>query len=99
MNTGISVGCEAVKGTFASECFVRIRNIDRNFWEGAVDREMVFELDRPINESEPVAGRMYAYLISFDNESALIELPIEDSTMGRRIVVPLHSIRKEKIPA
>ena len=99
MITGISVKCEVARGTFASEYFVRIAMVNHRLWGGAVDRELVFDLDRDPRENEYVNGKMYAYLINFDSESALIELPIEDSTMGRRIFVPASSIRKEQIPA
>ncbi|RKX91270.1 MAG: hypothetical protein DRP84_11880 [Spirochaetes bacterium] len=101
MFTGISVMCEVGKGTFMSEYFVRIKTYDGTVWEGAVDKEMVFDLEGIPTEEKYVKGRMYAYLISLDEEKsiALIELPIEDSTSGRRILVPLSSVRKERVPA
>lgn len=99
METGISVVCEVSVGTFISEYFVKIRMFDGNVWTGAVDREMVFELQDEPTEKDYVKGRIYAYLISFDEKSATIELPIEDSTIGRRIIVPLELVRRERIPA
>ena len=98
MITGISVKCEVARGTFASEYFVRIKAVHHQ-WQAAVDKEMVFDLTREPRENEYVNGRMYAYLINFNSESALIELPIEDSTTGRRIFVSTSSIRKEQVPA
>jgi len=99
MDTGISVKCKVAKGIFMSERFVQIKMLDGHIWEGTVDEEMVFDLEGEPKEKDYVKGRMYAYLISFDSEGALIELPIETSTTGRRILVPLSSVRKEKIPA
>ena len=98
MFTGVSVTCEVAIGTFMSEYFIRIRTIDNVLWEGAVDKEMVLELEASPTKETYVKGRIYAYLISFDARSALIELPIEDSTAGRRISIPIGSVRKEKIP-
>ena len=97
MITGISIKCEVTKGVFASEYFVRIKMFSGDFWKGAVDKEMVLDLDQEPKENEYVSGRMYAYLITFDSKTALIELPVEDS--ARRIIVPFSSVRKEKIPA
>jgi hypothetical protein len=99
METGISVACEVSVGTFMSEYFVKIRMIDGNVWTGAVDREMVFGLQDKPTEKDYVKGRIYTYLVSFDKESATIELPIEDSTIGRRIIVSLGLVRKERVPA
>ena len=101
MLTGISVECRAAKGIFASEYFAKIRMVDGHMWEGTADKEIVFNLEREPQEKDYVEGRMYAYLISFDKEAgiALIELPIEDSSAGRRIVVPFDSVRTKKIPA
>ena len=97
MITGISISCEATKGVFASEYFVRIKMINGDTWNGSVDKEMILDLNREPKEDEYVSGRMYAYLIDFNSNSALIELPVEDS--ARRIIVPFSSVRKEKIPA
>ena len=99
METGISVSCRVAEGTFASEYFVKIEKIDGTWWEGAVDREMVFDLKEELNEKTCIDGRMYAYLISYNNGQALIELPIENSTAGRRINVSTSILRKEEIPA
>ncbi|MBW2044310.1 MAG: hypothetical protein JRI96_05415 [Deltaproteobacteria bacterium] len=99
MYTGISVGCEIAKGTFTSEFFVKISTQDGSIWEGAVDKEMVFDYEKEPTGEDYVAGRMYAYLINCDEEKALIELPVEDSTAGRRIIVPLGSIKEAQIPA
>lgn len=101
MQTGVSITCEVGEGTFMSEYFIRIRMLDGNTWEGAVDKEMVFDLQGEPAGEQYLIGRIYAYLISFDTErkSALIELPIEDSTAGRRILVPIHLVRKERLPA
>ena len=99
MITGISVRCEVAKGTFASEYFVRIKMANGDLWEGAVDKEMVFDLDRDTNGEEYVRGRMYAYLISFDARVASVELPIEESSLGRRIAVLTQSVRRERVPA
>ena len=98
MITGISVKCEVVQGTFASEYFARIRAFDDSFWQGAVDKEMFIDIGADSGKGKYVNGRIYAYLISFDQSRALIELPTEDSS-GRRIYVPISSVRKEKIPA
>ena len=97
MITGISIRCEVTKGVFASEYFVRIKMINGDMWNGSVDKEMILDLNREPKEDEYLSGRMYAYLIKFDSNSALIELPVEDS--ARRIIVPFSSVRKEKIPA
>lgn len=101
METGISVTCEVSLGTFMSEYFVKIKMFDGNLWTGAVDKEMVFELEKAPNKEFYVNARIYAYLISFDNESgaAIIELPIEESTGGRKIRVSLDIVRRERVPA
>ncbi len=99
MITGISIKCEVAKGIFASEYFVRIKTLNGDLWEGSVDKEMVFDLEEEPGENEYKKGRMYAYLIAFDNDSALIELPIEYSAAGRRIKASVDSLRKEKVPA
>ena len=99
MITGISVKCEVTKGTFASEYFVRIKTIKGDMWGGFVNKELVLDLSQELAEDSYVNGRIYAYLISFNEKSALIELPIEDSTSGRRILVPIESVRKEEVPA
>ena len=97
MNTGISVKCEIAKGMFASEYFDKIKMSDGSKWEGAVDREMVITSSEPNDNFKP--ARVYAYLVGKDADNALIELPIEDSTSGRRAVVPLENIQPERIPA
>ena len=99
METGISVLCRATKGTFMSEYFVKIKKIDNTWWEGAVDKEMVFDLDEEPSDGDCARGRIYAYLISYNNGQALIELPIENSTAGRRINVSSSILRKEEVPA
>lgn len=101
METGISVVCEVSVGTFMSEYFVKIKMFDDKLWTGAVDREMVFELEKEPTKEFYVKGRIYAYLISFDKESgtATIELPIEESTGGRKIIVSLDIVRRERVPA
>ncbi len=99
METGISVACEVTTGTFISEYFVKIRMFNEEDWTGAVDREIVFDLETEPTEEKYINGRMYAYLISFNENSAAIELPIEDSTIGRRIIVSRKLVRKERIPA
>lgn len=96
--TGISVSCEVAKGIFMSEYFVKIQMRDGGIWKGAVDKETVLDLQGD-PAKEYVKGRIYAYLISFNNESALIELPVEDSSDGRRIFVPVNIVRKERVPA
>lgn len=99
MITGISTQCEVAKGVFASEYLIRIRMANGDYWEGVADKEMVFDLEREPIDDQYVRGRMYAYLITYDNFRALVELPIEDSTAGRRIFVPMPSVRKEQVPA
>lgn len=97
MNTGISTICAVSQGTFASEYFVKINKIN-GVWEGAVDKEMVL-LDKEPTGNVTVDGRIYSYLISYDNSKALIELPVDDSAPERRIFVSLDAIQKERIPA
>ncbi len=99
MFTGISVSCGVKKGRFVSERFVRIETVDRGYWECAVDKEIIFGLENEPQDEEYVSGRIYAYLISFDEETAMIELPVEESATGRRILVSRSLVRKEKIPA
>ena len=99
MFTGISVACDVSKGTFMSEYFIKIKPLDKNTWEGAVDKEMVIDLQSDPKEESYVKGRVYAYLISYDSETAVIEMPVEDSTAGRRILVSVQDVRKEKVPA
>lgn len=98
MMTGISVMCEVTQGTFASEYFVKIKTFENYLWQGAVDKEMIIDLGAAPDKNKFVNGRIYAYLISYDQSKALIELPTEDST-GRRIYVPIDSVRTERIPA
>jgi len=99
METGISVVCEASLGTFMSEYFIKIKTFDGIIWSGAVDREMVFGLEEDPAREHYVKARIYAYLISFDEKSAIIELPIEESTAGRKIIVSLSIVRRERVPA
>jgi hypothetical protein len=99
MNFEVSIECEVMKGMFSSEYFVKIKKLDGSLWEGTVDKEMVFELRGEVNEDTPIKGRIYAFQINTDYKSALIELPVENSTMGSRINVGMGSIRKERMPA
>ena len=98
--TGISVKCEVAEGIFMSEYCIKIQMWDKSIWKGTVDKEIILDLQEgtPSNKKH-VKGRVYAYLISFNHESALIELPVEDSSSGRRIFVPINSVRKELVPA
>lgn len=97
--TGISVACGVTIGTFMSEYLVKIQPTDELLWQGAVDKEMVLDLKGTPAEGRYVDGRLYAYLISFDEKRAIIELPVESSLGGRRIDVPVSMLRKEKVPA
>ncbi len=92
MNTEISTRCEVLKGKLTSEYMVMIKTFDDTQWKGTVNKEKVFELEAVVNEYEPTKGRIYAFLISHDQSSALIELPVESSTRGRRIIVPVDTI-------
>lgn len=98
LETGISVACGVTIGTFMSEYFVKIEHANKILWEGPVDKEMVKDLEQDPTVDSYVNGRIYAYLISFDKEKALIELPVENSG-GRRIFVPRSFLKKERIPA
>lgn len=97
--TGISVACEVTKGMFSSEYSARIRMSNGDLWNGVIDKEMVIELTKDPTEEGYVAGRIYAYLVSFDEKSALIDLPTEEASPGRRIFVDCSVVRKERIPA
>lgn len=97
--TGISVACQVTAGTFMSEFFVKIQYEEEVLWQGSVDKEMVISLkDNPVQDKF-IAGRVYAYLISYDNLNAIIELPVESSLSGRRLSVPLKLLRRERVPA
>jgi hypothetical protein len=50
----------------------------------------------PRESGDFVDGRIYAYLISFDEKEAIVELPVEE---GRRLRVATDTLREEKIPA
>ena len=99
METGISVACEVSLGTFMSEYFVKIKTFDGTIWTGAVDREMVFGLEEEPTKEHYVKARIYAYLIYFDEKSATVEFPIEESTAGRKVIVSLSIVRRERVPA
>ena len=99
LETGISVECRVGKGTFMSEYYVKIECGNRILWEGTIDREMVFDLEEVPSGDRFVDGRLYAYLISYNAVEALIELPVENPLVGRRVSVPIQCVRKEKIPA
>lgn len=97
-DAGISVFCGVASGTFMSEYIVKIEDKGETLWQGAVDKEMVFDLRKAPQEGKFVEGRVYGYLISFDQNSAIVELPVEN-VGGRRVCVPLGMVRKEKVPA
>lgn len=99
MPTGISVACGVTQGTFGSECIVQIATIDNSIWQGVVDKELLINIPSILSGEKYVSGRLYANLVSFNNQQALIELPTEDTSVGRRILVPIASVRPEKIPA
>ncbi len=92
MNTEISTKCEVLKGKLTSEYVVMIKTFDDVLWKGTVNKEKVFELEAVVNDYEPTKGRIYAFLISHDQASALIELPVDSSARDRRIVVPVDTI-------
>ena len=93
--TGISISCGVTTGTFMSEYFVRIPNSNQPIWEGTVDKEMVIDLkDTPVGEKY-IDSRVYGYLVSVEDESVIVELPVEGN---RRIRVPLNFVRKERVP-
>ena len=97
----ISVACLVSKGVFMSDCSVKIDVGGKTVWQGLVDREMVVGISGKLLGEEYLQARMYGYLVSIDrgNNSALIELPVEGNSSGRRIYVPISIIRPEKQPA
>ena len=97
--TGISVECKVGKGTFMSEYYVKIECKGDVLWQGVVDKDMVFGFNGTPPADKFIDGRLYAYLISFDETEALIELPVGNSVAGRRITVPRQCVRRERIPA
>jgi len=98
--TGISVVCKVSQGTFKSEYLIKLENNgDTILWEGLVDREMVINVKVEPLPGEFVEGRIYAYLIEFNDETALIELPVENLGEGRRVYVPRYMVRRERVPA
>ena len=97
--TGISVTCGVTVGTFMSEYSVKIEDASKKIWEGPVDKEMVIGLQKQPSVGVYVPGRIYAYLIEFNKETALIELPVENLGEGRRVYVPLPMVKRERVPA
>ena len=99
METGISVACAVTSGIFMSEYIVKIEDKKALLWQGAVDKDMVLlESKNEPQKEKFIGGRIYAYLISFDANQALVELPVEN-VAGRRVSVPLSMVRKERVPA
>jgi hypothetical protein len=96
LDRGISVPCGVIQGIFTSEYIVRIPNSEKPLWEGIIDKEMVTNLKGTSTEEKYIDGRIYAYLISYEDENAIIELPVEGN---RRIRVPSHFIEKTRVPA
>ena len=95
LDTEISVECEVFRGTFESEYLVRVKELEHILWQGFADKELVFDLEGDVGQKKYVKARFYAYLISSDDQTALIEFPVE-STSGRRAYVPMTSVRIEK---
>ena len=87
------------KKKIITEYYVKIECGEDRLWQGAVDKEMVFGFKGTPSEGEFLDGRLYAYLIDFNETEALIELPVENTTTGRRITVPRQCVRRERIPA
>jgi len=92
MITEVSVKCDVLKQKHKSEYIVKIKTLEGILWEGAFEKEKVFGTVGVINEMVPTKGRIYASLITHNSVYALIELPVENAKIGKRINIPLNYI-------
>ena len=92
MISEVSVKCDVLKQRNKPEYLVKIKTLDGCLWQGIFDKEKVFDVVGVVNEMVPIKGRVYASLITHSSVYALIELPVEDAKIGKRINIPLNLI-------
>jgi len=92
MISEVSVKCEVFKYKLQSSYLVKIKTLEGFLWEGIFEKEKVFDMIGVVNESVLIKGRVHASLITHSSTYASIELPIDNSKMGKRINIPLNII-------
>jgi len=88
----VSVKCEVLKQGYKSTYLVKIKTLEGYLWEGAFEKEKVFDIMGVANDMAPIKGRIHASLITYNSIYALIELPVENAKIGKRINIPLNYI-------
>jgi len=92
MISEVSVKCEVLRQGHKLTYLVKIKTLEGYQWEGAFEKEKVFDLMGVVSETVPIKGRVHATLMTFNSISALIELPVENAKIGKRINIPLNYI-------
>ncbi len=92
MITEVSVKCDVLKQKNKSAYLVKIKTLEGYLWEGAFEKDKVFDTVGVVNEMVPIKGRVYAALLTHNSRYASIELPAENTKIGKRINIPLNHI-------
>ena len=102
MESDVTVKCVATKGMFASEFLVKVEASGSVIWEGAVDKELVHDVDeQKISEDSYIPAKLAAYLISWssDKKTALVEVASDGLAQGRRFYVSADMVKPQRLPA
>ena len=92
MVTEVSVKCDVLKLGHKSTYLVKIKTLEGYLWDGIFEKDKVFDIMGVVNETIPIKGRVHAALITYNSICALIELPVDNTKIGKRINIPLNYI-------